>query len=92
MVKAKIQRSTRKGKKWMVKVKNPCTWRQSTIHGWVSWVKTWPKARGRKTAQAFDKRHGKITTPKKYVNKKLWDSTKVWDTINIPNRLFKCKR
>lgn len=83
----KIQRSTRPGKTWMVKVKNPKTGKTNTIHGGQKGVKT-GKARDAKTRKSFRARHGEPKTPKQYVNDKLWKNKKVGDSISIPKRLF----
>jgi len=69
--------------------KNPKTGRNVTIKGGIKGTKVGTKARGSKVAQAFDKRHGKVTSPKKYINKRRWDKGSMFGSkVNIPNNLF----
>lgn len=68
---------------------NPKTGREITIKGGVAGVTPGPKAQGSKKAELFDKRHGRVTSPKKYINKKRWDKGSMFGkSVNIPNSLF----
>lgn len=91
MPKFKIMKPAAKGKSWKAVGKNPKTGRQMTIHGGQAGRKVGAKARGKKTAQAFDKRHDATgMTPKKYINKRRWDGkAKIGSTVNIPTKYFK---
>lgn len=82
MPRAKIQRSSRPGKTWMVKVKNPKTGREKTIHGGQKGAKVRP---GTAKMKSFLARHGKPKTAKQLINQKIWKGTaKIGSTVNIP--------
>jgi hypothetical protein len=71
------------------KGKNPKTGRTITIKGGIKGVTPGPKAQGKAKAQAFDKRHGNVTSPKKWINKRRWNKGSMFGkTVNIPNNLF----
>ncbi len=86
MPKAKIQRSSRTGKKYMVKFDNPDTGRQNTIHFWQAGSKIAP---GTPKAKNFIARHRASwsQTAKKRLNEQTWKGKKAGDTVNIPNKL-----
>jgi hypothetical protein len=89
MAKFKITRATQAGKTWQAKGTNPKTGRPMTISGGQKGVKVGPKNRGAKTVKSFNARHGKPTTPKKYINKRRWaGGAKLGSSVNIPNDLF----
>lgn len=90
MAKFKIKRSPAGSRHaYEAKGVNPKTGREITIKGGIKGVTPGAKAQGSKKAQAFDKRHGAVTSPKKYINKRRWDDGSMFGrTVNIPNNLF----
>lgn len=75
---------------WKAVGTNPKTGRQMTIKGGQAGTPVGPKARGEKTARAFDARHDATrNTPKKYINRLRWDGkAKMGSSVNIPGKLF----
>ena len=69
--------------------KNPKTGREVTIKGGIKGVTPGPKAQGSGKAKSFDARHGAVTSPKKYINKRRWDKGSMFgQKVVIPNKLF----
>lgn len=75
---------------WKAEGKNPKTGRKMTIRGGQAGTAVGPKARGQKTAQAFDARHDATkNTPKKHINRLRWDGkAQFGSSVYIPGRLF----
>ena len=57
---------------WKAVGTNPKTGRQMTIRGGQKGTKVGPKNQSAGKVKSYFARHGKATTPKKYINHKRW--------------------
>lgn len=81
----KMTRPTAKGKSWGA----TCTvdGKERKLNGGQKGVKVGKN--NPKSEKTFDKRHGKPTSAKQYINKLRWDDkAKLGDTVRVPDNLF----
>jgi len=87
----KLSKATQEGKTWKAEGTNPDTNKRMTIQGGQEGVEVGKK--NPQSEKSFDARHDATgMTPKKHVNKLLWDDeAKIGGSVEIPDELFKKK-
>ena len=87
----KLSKATQEGKTWKAEGTNPDTNKRMTIQGGQEGVEVGEK--NPQSEKSFDARHDATgMTPKKHVNKLLWDDeAKIGGSVEIPDELFKKK-